>query len=85
MIPVVAGMREFADDHGLSREGVDWLVNLDRDGFPHRERFSTVRERFRLPDRVEQLWSASAGVDLALTWRQDYDQDHCCPAANGLT
>jgi putative hydrolase of the HAD superfamily len=50
---------EFAEEHSLEREDVDWLINLDRDGFPHRELFfGAVRERFHLRDSVEVLWGA---------------------------
>jgi len=50
--------QEFAGKRDLGREAVDWLIALDRDGFPHREVFFTkVRERFSLPDPVEELWS----------------------------
>ncbi|WP_424536906.1 HAD family hydrolase [Sphaerisporangium viridialbum] len=49
---------EFADEHGLGAEAVGWLIALNRDGFPHREVFfAKVRERFTLPDPVEELWS----------------------------
>lgn len=47
----------FADEHGLGCEATDWLISLDRDGYPHREVFfSKVRERFALPDSAEELW-----------------------------
>ncbi|MEV4184595.1 hypothetical protein AB0J28_24530 [Streptosporangium canum] len=50
--------QEFAEKHNLGREAVDWLITLDRDGFPHREVFFTkVRERFTLPEPVKELWS----------------------------
>ncbi|WP_248964272.1 HAD family hydrolase [Sphaerisporangium perillae] len=49
---------EFAGEHDLGAEAVDWLIALDREGFPHREVFfATVRERFTLPESVEELWS----------------------------
>jgi HAD superfamily hydrolase (TIGR01549 family) len=48
---------EFTEEHGLEHEAVDWLLALDRDGFPHREIFfGKVRERFALPGTVEELW-----------------------------
>ncbi|MFI7052264.1 hypothetical protein ACIBLB_09415 [Streptosporangium canum] len=38
---------EFADEHGLEREAVGWLIALDRAGYPHREVFFTkAREHF---------------------------------------
>ncbi|WP_169953707.1 HAD family hydrolase [Microbispora sp. H11081] len=50
-------IEEFAREHRLEDGAVDWLVSLDRDGYPHREVFfSKVRERFALPDSVEELW-----------------------------
>ncbi|MEU4329667.1 HAD family hydrolase [Nonomuraea dietziae] len=50
---------EFVGQHRLSREAVDWLVSLDRDGLPHREAFfAEVRERFDLRASVEELWAA---------------------------
>jgi putative hydrolase of the HAD superfamily len=50
-------VEEFADEHGLGPEAVDWLIEFDRAGYPHREVFFTrVRERFALPDSVEELW-----------------------------
>ncbi|MFI6888573.1 hypothetical protein [Streptosporangium canum] len=32
---------EFAIEHGLEREATDWLIALDRTGYPHREEFFT--------------------------------------------
>ncbi|GGK80656.1 hypothetical protein Sme01_44960 [Sphaerisporangium melleum] len=50
-------VEEFADEHGLGSETIDWLVALDRDGFPHREVFfAKVCGRFSLSDSVEELW-----------------------------
>ncbi|MER6831171.1 HAD family hydrolase [Streptosporangium sp. NPDC000563] len=50
--------RGFAEEHGLDREAVDWLIALDRAGYPHREVFFTkVREHFALPEPVDELWS----------------------------
>ncbi|MEV1198480.1 HAD family hydrolase [Microbispora rosea] len=50
-------VEEFADEHRLGLEAVDWLIELDRAGYPHREVFFTkVRERFALPDSAEELW-----------------------------
>ncbi|MEU7990103.1 HAD family hydrolase [Streptosporangium canum] len=50
-------VREFAGERGLGREAVDWLIALDREGFPHREVFFTkLREHFVLPDSVKDLW-----------------------------
>ncbi|MGW4640924.1 HAD family hydrolase [Sphaerisporangium sp. NPDC004334] len=50
-------VEEFTDEHALGAEAVDWLVALDRDGVPHREVFfAKVRERFTLPEPVEELW-----------------------------
>ncbi|MEU9837499.1 HAD family hydrolase [Streptosporangium sp. NPDC048047] len=49
---------EFADGYGLGCEAVDWLVALDRAGYPHREIFfDRVRDHFALSDLVEELWS----------------------------
>src|SRR5687768_2293760 len=40
---------KFAEEHDLDREAVDWLIALDRAGYPHREVFFTkVRDRFTL-------------------------------------
>ncbi|GGL19081.1 hypothetical protein Sme01_36180 [Sphaerisporangium melleum] len=48
---------EFTEEHGLGSEAVDFMVTLDRGGIPHRELFfAKVRERFTLPDGVEELW-----------------------------
>ncbi|GAA2844886.1 hypothetical protein GCM10010517_01190 [Streptosporangium fragile] len=48
---------EFADGYGLGREAVDWLIALDRAGYPHREVFfGRVREHFALAASVEELW-----------------------------
>lgn len=30
---------EFVDEHGLDRKAVDWLIALDRAGYPHRDVF----------------------------------------------
>ncbi|GII58998.1 hypothetical protein Pth03_73870 [Planotetraspora thailandica] len=50
---------EFAAERALGAGAVDWLVAVDREGVPHREEFFTrVRERFELPEQVEDLWSA---------------------------
>ncbi|GAA1264235.1 hypothetical protein Psi02_76190 [Planotetraspora silvatica] len=58
-------------DRGLGLEGVDWLLNLNRDGLPHRELFfHAVRERFRLSDSVEDLWTAYRRRMIALAERQ---------------
>ncbi|MFD8558134.1 hypothetical protein ACWDOR_23180 [Streptosporangium canum] len=47
---------EFADEHGLRHEAVDWLVALDRTGCPHREVFfDQVREHFALSSQVGEL------------------------------
>ncbi|MFG1860810.1 HAD family hydrolase [Microbispora bryophytorum] len=52
-------VEKFAEEHGLGREGIDWLIRLDRDGYPHREVFfRKVRERFALPNSVEELWGS---------------------------
>jgi HAD superfamily hydrolase (TIGR01549 family) len=49
---------EFADEHGLGREAVGWLIALDRAGYPHREVFFTkAREHFALAEPVDELWS----------------------------
>ncbi|GAA1506493.1 HAD family hydrolase [Sphaerisporangium rubeum] len=49
---------EFAEEHELGLEAVDWLLALDRAGFPHREVFFTeTREHFALSASVDQLWS----------------------------
>ncbi|MER5318042.1 HAD family hydrolase [Streptosporangium roseum] len=48
---------EFADEHDLGREAVDWLLVLDRAGHSHREVFfGKVREHFALSESVEELW-----------------------------
>jgi hypothetical protein len=50
---------EFAAERDLGAGAVDWLVAADREGLPHRKEFFTrVRERFELPEQVEDLWSA---------------------------
>lgn len=49
---------EFADDHRLSPEAVDWLLALDRTGLPHREEFfARVRDHFTLSASADELWS----------------------------
>ncbi|MFI6509638.1 HAD family hydrolase [Streptosporangium sp. NPDC050855] len=49
---------EFAEEHGLGHEAIDWLIALDQAGYPHREVFfSKVREHFALPETVKELWS----------------------------
>jgi FMN phosphatase YigB (HAD superfamily) len=51
-------VEEFVDERGLRDEAVEWLLDLDRAGHPHREVFFTkVREYFGLPDSVDELWS----------------------------
>ncbi|GII79096.1 hypothetical protein Sru01_40780 [Sphaerisporangium rufum] len=48
---------EFAGEHRLGSETIDWLVALDRAGFPHRELFfAKVRERYTLPHPAWELW-----------------------------
>ncbi|MFI6800976.1 HAD family hydrolase [Streptosporangium canum] len=48
---------EFVDERRLEPEAVDWLIALDQAGYPHREVFfGKVRERFALPESVEELW-----------------------------
>ncbi|WP_242659170.1 HAD family hydrolase [Thermostaphylospora chromogena] len=48
---------EFAGAHGLGQQAVDWLVALNRQGYPHREVFfAKVREHFALAEPVEELW-----------------------------
>lgn len=50
---------EFAAERALKAEAVEWLVALDHSGLPHREVFfGKVRERFRLAEPVEGLWTA---------------------------
>ncbi|MEW9531844.1 HAD family hydrolase [Microbispora sp. NPDC049125] len=50
-------VEEFTDEHGLGAGSVDWLIGLDREGYPHREVFFTeVRAHFALPHSVEELW-----------------------------
>lgn len=50
-------VEEFADEHRLEDGAVDWVIGLDRDGYPHREVFfAKIRERFALPASVEELW-----------------------------
>ncbi|MER5619964.1 HAD family hydrolase [Streptosporangium sp. NPDC002544] len=49
---------EFVEAHDLGREAVDWLIALDQAGYPHREVFfNKVRDRFALPEPVDELWS----------------------------
>ncbi|MEU0482969.1 HAD family hydrolase [Streptosporangium sp. NPDC006013] len=49
---------EFAGEHDLGREAVDWLIALDQAGYPHREVFfSKARDYFALPEPVDELWS----------------------------
>lgn len=49
---------KFAEEHDLDREAIDWLIALDRAGYPHREVFFTkVRDRFTLPEPVDELWN----------------------------
>jgi len=53
-----AWAEEFADEHGLEREAIRWLLSLDQAGYPHREVFfKKVRARFALPESVDELWS----------------------------
>ena len=48
---------EFAGAYGLGQQAVDWLVALNRQGYPHREVFfAKVREHFALAEPVEELW-----------------------------
>ncbi|GGS91015.1 hypothetical protein GCM10010156_56670 [Planobispora rosea] len=48
---------EFAAEQGLGHEAVDWLIALDRAGYPHREEFfAKVRAHFALSDPVDELW-----------------------------
>jgi putative hydrolase of the HAD superfamily len=48
---------EFVEEHGLGDEAIDWLIALDRAGYPHREVFfGKVREHFALAGSVEELW-----------------------------
>ncbi|MEV6868007.1 HAD family hydrolase [Streptosporangium subroseum] len=48
---------EFAAEHGFGHEAVDWLLALNRVGYPHREVFfGKVREHFILSEPVEELW-----------------------------
>lgn len=50
---------EFAEDHRLGPEAVDWLLALDRTGLPHREEFfAKVRDHFRLRVLAGDLWNA---------------------------
>ncbi|WP_310737946.1 HAD family hydrolase [Microbispora sp. H10949] len=50
-------VEEFAEKYRLEAGAVDWLIGLDRGGYPHREVFfSKIRERLALPDSVEELW-----------------------------
>ncbi|GAA3440768.1 HAD hydrolase-like protein [Planomonospora venezuelensis] len=49
---------EFVEEHGLGHEAVEWLLDLDRVGYPHREVFfGKVREHFALSESVGELWS----------------------------
>ncbi|MEO3813054.1 HAD family hydrolase [Sphaerisporangium sp. B11E5] len=51
-------VEEFAGEHDLGAEAVDWLIALDQEDFPHREVFfAKVRERFTLPESVDEIWS----------------------------
>ncbi|MFC5946566.1 HAD family hydrolase, partial [Micromonospora harpali] len=50
-------VQQFAAEYRMEDGAVDWLIGLDRDGYPQREVFfAKVRERFVLPDSVEELW-----------------------------
>ncbi|MFJ2030005.1 HAD family hydrolase [Streptosporangium sp. NPDC087985] len=50
--------REFTNEHDLGREAADWLLDLDRAGYPHREVFfAKVRDHFALPQSADELWS----------------------------
>ncbi|MER6177802.1 hypothetical protein [Streptosporangium sp. NPDC001681] len=55
--------REFTDEHDLGREAADWLLALDRAGYPHREVFfAKVRDHFALPNRPMNCGAATAGA-----------------------
>lgn len=48
---------EFVEERRLEPEAVDWLLALNRAGYPHREAFfGKIRERFSLLEPVEELW-----------------------------
>ncbi|MGW0067213.1 HAD family hydrolase [Streptosporangium sandarakinum] len=48
---------EFVEEHSLGCEAVDWLLALNRTGYPHREVFfGKVREYFTLSAPVKELW-----------------------------
>ncbi|MFI6457984.1 HAD family hydrolase [Streptosporangium amethystogenes] len=50
-------VKEFAEEHDLKCEAANWLLSLDRAGYPHREVFFTkVRNRFTLSESVDELW-----------------------------
>ncbi|NRQ36642.1 HAD family hydrolase [Nonomuraea sp. NN258] len=49
---------EFAEQWRLGSDAVGWLLSMDREGHPHREAlFNKVRERFDLPETMEELWA----------------------------
>jgi putative hydrolase of the HAD superfamily len=49
---------EFADEHQLELDALDWLRAVNEAGHPHRsEFFAIVRERFALADPVDALWA----------------------------
>ncbi|WP_433347306.1 hypothetical protein ACQP25_29700 [Microtetraspora malaysiensis] len=54
------GAAGFADEHGLNREEVEWLIALDQAGYPHREVFfSKVRDHFLLSDQSRNCKAAT--------------------------
>ncbi|NUW37359.1 HAD family hydrolase [Nonomuraea sp. SMC257] len=49
---------EFTDRRGLGDGAAEWMVRLDDDGsLPMDVFFGRVRERFSLPEPVEELWA----------------------------
>lgn len=50
---------EFAARRGLTGDDASWMIALDADGsVPMAEFFGAVKERFGLPEPVEELWPA---------------------------
>ncbi|MGC5009384.1 hypothetical protein ACLQ2R_01330 [Streptosporangium sp. DT93] len=56
---------KFAEEHDSDREAVDWLIALERAGYPHRAVFFTkVRDRLTLPEPVDELSSHLTLIDV---------------------
>jgi HAD superfamily hydrolase (TIGR01509 family) len=48
--------RDFAERRGIDAEHIPWMLDLDNDGHVARSDYlAALRERFRLPETVEQL------------------------------